>query len=150
MRSFGMNSTSSGSKFPFAVWQRRQAGTTLPTQLAPPRLTGTKWSRLSNGPLQKAQCQLETIPERGLTAELIVLEFISTGMVSAKKGKAALVLIWDNASWHKSQAVRSWLREHNQTVKQSGACVRILPCLLPVFDSPIVYSVLVSKFAEAA
>jgi hypothetical protein len=59
-------------------------------------------------------------------------------------------LIWDNASWHKSQAVRSWLREHNQTVKQSGEGVRILPCLLPVFDSPIVYSVLVSKFAEAA
>jgi transposase len=42
-----------------------------------------------------------------------------------------LVLIWDNASWHKSQIVRTWLRSHNQTVKQTGKGVRILPCLLP-------------------
>lgn len=43
----------------------------------------------------------------------------------------ALVLIWDNASWHKSQMVRAWMRSHNQTVKQTGKGVRILPCLLP-------------------
>jgi transposase len=43
----------------------------------------------------------------------------------------ALVLIWDNASWHKSQMVRIWLRRHNQTVKQTGEGVRIVPCLLP-------------------
>jgi transposase len=43
----------------------------------------------------------------------------------------ALVLIWDNASWHKSQMVRTWIQSHNQTVKQTGQGVRILPCLLP-------------------
>ena len=43
----------------------------------------------------------------------------------------ALVLIWDNASWHKSQMVRTWIRGHNQAVKQTGKGVRILPCLLP-------------------
>src|SRR5436305_3137762 len=43
----------------------------------------------------------------------------------------ALVLIWDNASWHKSQLVRTWIHRHNQTVKQTGHGVRILPCLLP-------------------
>jgi hypothetical protein len=32
----------------------------------------------------------------------------------------ALVLIWDNASWHRSQAVRHWLRQHNQRVKRGG------------------------------
>ena len=42
-----------------------------------------------------------------------------------------LVLIWDNASWHKSQIVRTWLRSHNQMVKQKGSGVRILSCLLP-------------------
>ena len=42
-----------------------------------------------------------------------------------------LVLIWDNASWHKSQMVRSWMRSHNQAVKRTGKGVRILPCLLP-------------------
>src|SRR5207244_9081519 len=42
-----------------------------------------------------------------------------------------LVLIWDNASWHKSQIVGDWIRAHNQTVKQTGKGVRILPFLLP-------------------
>jgi transposase len=42
-----------------------------------------------------------------------------------------LLLIWDNASWHKSQQVREWLRVHNRTVKQTGQGVRIVVCLLP-------------------
>jgi hypothetical protein len=33
--------------------------------------------------------------------------------------KKALVMIWDHATWHKSRAVREWLREHNQTVKKT-------------------------------
>ena len=48
-----------------------------------------------------------------------------------KGGKNHWLLIWDNASWHKSQAVRTWIREHNQQVKQTGKGVRILPFLLP-------------------
>jgi transposase len=46
-------------------------------------------------------------------------------------GKRALLLIWDNASWHKSQLVRAWIRQHNQTVRQNGQGVRIVPCFLP-------------------
>ncbi len=46
-------------------------------------------------------------------------------------GKAALLLVWDNASWHISKWVREWIREHNRRVKQEGRGVRILPCLLP-------------------
>jgi transposase len=46
-------------------------------------------------------------------------------------GKEVLVLIWDHASWHISQAVRHWIRAHNRQVKQSGQGVRILKCLLP-------------------
>ena len=49
----------------------------------------------------------------------------------AAQSITALVLIWDNASWHKSQIVRTWLRSHNQMVKQKGSGVRILSCLLP-------------------
>lgn len=30
-----------------------------------------------------------------------------------KQGKTHWLLIWDNASWHKSQAVRTWTRQHN-------------------------------------
>lgn len=46
-------------------------------------------------------------------------------------GKRALLLVWDRASWHKSQLVQEWIHEHNRAVKESGEGVRILPCLLP-------------------
>ncbi len=49
----------------------------------------------------------------------------------AAQGKRALLLVWDNASWHKSQIVRRWIREHNRAVKAGAAGVRIVPCLLP-------------------
>jgi DDE superfamily endonuclease len=48
------------------------------------------------------------------------------------QGLTALFLLWDNASWHKSQAVRTWLRQHNQQVKATGHGVRIVACRLPV------------------
>jgi hypothetical protein len=50
----------------------------------------------------------------------------------AARGKTALLLVWDNASWHISKAVKAWIREHNRTVKQEGRGVRILACQLPV------------------
>jgi transposase len=46
-------------------------------------------------------------------------------------GKTALLLIWDNASWHVSRAVRQWIRDHNRQVKQTAKGVRILACYLP-------------------
>ncbi len=45
--------------------------------------------------------------------------------------KKALVLIWANASWHKSKFVRRWIAAHNQEVKDSGYGVRIVSCFLP-------------------
>ena len=50
----------------------------------------------------------------------------------AEQALTALCLLWDNASWHKSQAVRTWLRQHNQRVKATGHGVRIVACRLPV------------------
>ena len=41
------------------------------------------------------------------------------------------VLVWDNAAWHISRAVRAWIGRHNRTVKRTGG-VRILVCRLPV------------------
>jgi hypothetical protein len=50
----------------------------------------------------------------------------------AAVGKKALLLVWDNASWHKSEEVRSWIASHNREAKKSGrGGVRIVPCLLP-------------------
>jgi transposase len=46
-------------------------------------------------------------------------------------GKEALLLIWDNASWHKSKSVGRWIGSHNREVKSSGRGVRIVPCFLP-------------------
>jgi hypothetical protein len=48
----------------------------------------------------------------------------------AAEGKKALLLVWDNASWHISKLVRSWIREHNRRAKQEGG-VRIVVCQLP-------------------
>jgi hypothetical protein len=48
-----------------------------------------------------------------------------------QQGKRAWLLIWDNASWHYSKKVRTWIREHNQKVQQEGKGVRILPFFLP-------------------
>lgn len=48
----------------------------------------------------------------------------------AAEGKTALLLIWDNASWHISQRVRTWIQEHNRLVKREGG-VRLLTCRLP-------------------
>jgi hypothetical protein len=48
----------------------------------------------------------------------------------AAEGKRALLLVWDNASWHVSARVRVWIKEHNRRVKRDGG-VRIVPCRLP-------------------
>ena len=47
------------------------------------------------------------------------------------QGKRCWLLIWDNASWHRSQAVRHWIRQHNQRVKRGAAGVRVVVCRLP-------------------
>ena len=45
--------------------------------------------------------------------------------------KKVLVMVWDHATWHKSMAVRQWIREHNRTVKKIRQGIRLLPFLLP-------------------
>ncbi len=50
----------------------------------------------------------------------------------AARGKRALVVIWDNASWHSSRAITQWISHHNQLVRQEGRGVRILTCRLPI------------------
>lgn len=49
----------------------------------------------------------------------------------AQAGKSALLLVWDNASWHISRAVRDWIKAHNRAVKQTGQGVRLVICRLP-------------------
>ena len=46
-------------------------------------------------------------------------------------GAEALLLVWDNAGWHISRAVRDWVGEHNRRVKQERRGVRLVLCGLP-------------------
>src|SRR5438876_4532961 len=62
----------------------------------------------------------------------ITTQFLQWGCDQVQaQGKTAWLLIWDNASWHVSKLVRTWIREHNAQVKAEGKGVRILPCFLP-------------------
>jgi len=51
---------------------------------------------------------------------------------AAALGKTALLLVWDNPSWHISKAVRRWIGDHNHRVKHTGLGVRLVVCQLPV------------------
>jgi DDE superfamily endonuclease len=50
---------------------------------------------------------------------------------AAARGLTTLLWIWDNASWHLSQEVRTAIRVHNQTAHRTGG-VKIVPCWLPI------------------
>ena len=48
----------------------------------------------------------------------------------AAEGVRVLALVWDNAAWHVSRAVRAWISSHNRRAKREGGC-RLLVCRLP-------------------
>src|SRR5205807_8930200 len=85
---------------------------------------------LLRSPEQTDQMLLRFVDGRPVSA--VTIDFLTASCEHlATQAITVLVLIWDNASWHKSQIVRTWLRHHNQTVKQTGQGVRILSCFLP-------------------
>ncbi len=49
----------------------------------------------------------------------------------SKQVKTHWLLIWDKASWHKSQTGRTWIRAHNQQTKQARKGIRLLLSLVP-------------------
>ena len=49
----------------------------------------------------------------------------------AAEGVRVLALVWDNAPWHVSRAVRAWIVAHNRRVKAAGRGCRLLVCRLP-------------------
>lgn len=68
----------------------------------------------------------------GRPVSAITSQFLSWSCQKLEElGKKALVLVWDNASWHKSKFVKEWIAAHNQEVKERGSGVRIVPCFLP-------------------
>jgi transposase len=93
----------------------------------------------------KALACYGVLVRRAMQADQLLLRFVDGRPVSAvtidflawcskrlaQQGLTAWLLIWDNASWHKSAAVRKWVRSHNRRVKQGGEGVRSVACLLP-------------------
>jgi DDE superfamily endonuclease len=66
-------------------------------------------------------------PESRISTHL--LEWICTKR--QEQGKRNWLLIWQNASWHCSKQVRTWIREQNHKVKQENKGLPILPFVLP-------------------
>jgi hypothetical protein len=82
------------------------------------------------GPQQADQMWLRFVAGRPVSA--VTIEFLAWCSAQlAARGFTAVLLIWDNASWHRSQAVRHWVRQHNQQVKRGAVGVRIVVCYLP-------------------
>jgi len=80
---------------------------------------------------QQAQVWLRFVDGRPVSA--ITTQFLAWSCDKLEAaGKRALLMVWDNASWHISQAVRQWIREHNREVKCSGRGVRLAACYLPI------------------
>jgi hypothetical protein len=68
----------------------------------------------------------------GRPVSALTIDFLSWCAAHAQaQGKRAVVLVWDKASWHDSQSVRTWLRQRNHQVKQTGQGVRLSSALLP-------------------
>src|SRR5579875_1775698 len=69
----------------------------------------------------------------GRPVSAVTIDFLTwCAQQAAALGKRAILLTWDNASWHESQIVRTWLRAHNRQVKHTGQGVRLLVSFLPV------------------
>jgi transposase len=69
----------------------------------------------------------------GRPVSAVTIKFLTWVCTKLRAGnKTALLLVWDNASWHRSHAVRQWIRAHNQRVKRQRQGIRLVPCLLPI------------------
>ena len=84
---------------------------------------------LRSRPQQADQMWLRFVTGRPVSA--VTIEFLAWCSAQlAAQGFTALCLIWDNASWHRSHAVRRWIRQRNRQVKQGAVGVRLVVCPL--------------------
>ncbi len=69
---------------------------------------------------------------QGRPVSHVTVEFLAWGCERlARAGKKAWLLVWDNASWHRSHEVKTWLQQHNGKAKAQGG-VRIIVAHLPI------------------
>jgi len=80
-------------------------------------------------PTQPEQMLLRFVERRPVSTETTAFLAQCSERLAAQ-GLTAVLLIWDNASWHIRHEVRTWLHQHNRRVKQTGQGVRIVACRL--------------------
>jgi hypothetical protein len=133
------------------TWWSRLAPPALPTwrpEQHPVRLPEKRRPKTDSGPkalacsgllvrdLTAPGCSTERVWLRvalGRPVSAVTSEFLAWVCPKlAALGKRAVLVVWDNASWHRSQAVRRWLRDHNRRVNHAGAGIRIVSCQLPI------------------
>jgi len=102
----------------------------LPTDDPDPKALACYGLLLRPRPQQADQMWLRFVTGRPVSTVTIELLAWCSAQLAAH-GFTALLLIWDNASWHRSHAVRHWIRQHNQQVKRGAEGVRIVVCPLP-------------------
>ena len=120
---------------------------TLPD--APVHLTEKTAARPDQEPIALA-CYGLYVRATATQAEHLLLRFATGRPVSAHttqflawcltelaaQGKRVLVLVWDNAAWHRSRAVRRWISAA-QPAGQSGRKRRADRALLPAEQKPV-------------
>ena len=68
----------------------------------------------------------------GRPVNAVTVDFLTWCITQAQaQGTRAVLLIWDNASWHDAPTVRTWVRQYDRQVKQTGHGVRLVMCFLP-------------------
>ena len=103
---------------------------TPPTDDPDPKALACYGLLVRPGPHQADQMWLRFVAGRSVSGVTIdFLAWCSARLVA--QGVTALLLIWDNASWHRSHAVQRWLRQPNQQVKHGAVGVRLVVCQLP-------------------
>jgi hypothetical protein len=129
------------------VWWSRLAQPALHTWADPDQpLRLVEQTVASSDPDPKALACYGVLLRQPRQAECVWLRFVQGRPVSAvtlpflawcsakleQQGVPVWGVIWDNASWPVSRAVRAWIRTHNQQVKHDGHGVRLIVCYLPV------------------
>jgi DDE superfamily endonuclease len=107
-------------------WQARHAAPDAPA----PQALACYGRLVRPGPALADQRWRRFVAGRPVSAVTVaLLAWCSTQL--AAQGFTAWLLIWDNASWHRSQAVRRWLRQHHPQVTRGAVGVRLVVCPWP-------------------
>jgi DDE superfamily endonuclease len=103
---------------------------TLPTDDRDPKALACDGLLVRPGPQQADQMWRRFVAGRPVSTVTIELLAWCSAQLAAQ-GVTAWCLIWDNASWHRSHAVRCGVRQHHQQVTHGAVGVRLVVCLLP-------------------